>query len=98
VAWGLGSLAAAAVINDAVNDAIAASRTTMLVPQTGYTLYYNSVQPRNDQPLGFVSGHGHTPWPMPADRRHGLLNNQPPATASQAQLLNAACQVGFGTA
>lgn len=97
VAWGLGSLAAAAVINDAVNDAIATSRTTILVPQTGYTLYYKSVQPSSDRQLSFVAGNGQTRWTMQADCRNGLLNNQPPATASQAQLLNAACQVAFGT-
>jgi hypothetical protein len=98
VAWGLGSLAAAAVINGAVNDAITASRTSILVPQTGYTLYYNSVQPSNDQQLSFVAGNGQTRWTMQADCRSGLLNGQQPATASQAQLLNAACQVAFGNA
>jgi hypothetical protein len=51
------------------------------MPETGYTLYYNSVKPSDDQQLSFVAGNG-----------------QPPATASQAQLLNAACQVAFGKA
>jgi hypothetical protein len=97
VAWGLGTLATAAVINDTVNDAIAASRTTIQVPQTGYTLPHNSVQPSSDQQLSFVAGNGQTRWTMQADCRNGLLNGQTPATASQAQLLNAACQVAFGT-
>ena len=97
VAWGLGTLATAAVINDTVNDAIAASRTTIQVPQTGYTLHYNSVQPSSDEQLSFVASNGQTRWTMQADCRNGLLNGQTPATASQAQLLNAACQVAFGT-
>jgi hypothetical protein len=33
-AWGLRSLASAAVINNAVNDAIATSQTTIVVPDT----------------------------------------------------------------
>ncbi|MCT0213609.1 MULTISPECIES: hypothetical protein [Synechococcales] len=98
VAWGLGTLATASVINGAVNDAIAASRTTIMVPETDYTLLYNSVQPSDDQQLSFVVGNGQTRLTMQADCRSGLLNGQQPATAAQAQLLNAACQVAFGSA
>lgn len=97
VAWGLGSLATAAVINNAVNDAIAASRTSILVPQSNYTLYYNSVQPSNDQQVSFVASDGKNSLTMQADCRTGLLNGQTPSTAAQAQLLNAACQVAFGS-
>lgn len=97
LAWGLGSLATAAVINDAVNDAVNASRTTILVPQSDYTLYYNSVQPSNDQQLSFVASDGQNRLTMQADCRNGLLNGQTPSTASEAQLLNAACQVAFGS-
>ncbi len=98
VAWGLGSLATAAVINNAVNDAITASSTTILVPQSDYTLYYNSVQPSNDQQIRFVASNGQNQLTMQADCRNGLLNGQAPSSASEAQLLNAACQVAFGSA
>jgi len=97
VAWGLGSLATAAVINNAVNDAVAASRTTIVVPESDYTLYYNSLQPSNDQQINFVASDGQNRLSMQADCRNGLLNGQTPATASEAQLLNAACQVAFGS-
>jgi hypothetical protein len=42
-AWGLRTLASAAVINNAVNDGIAASQTIIVVPDTTYQLYFNSV-------------------------------------------------------
>ncbi|PZV02813.1 hypothetical protein [Cyanobium sp. ULC084] len=97
-AWGVRSLATAAVINNSVNEAIAASSTTILVPQSDYSLYYNSVQPSTDQQLTFVARNGETPLEMSADCKIGLLNDQEPSTESQAQLLNSACQVAFGEA
>jgi hypothetical protein len=97
VAWGLGSLATAAVINNAVNDSIAASRTTIVVPESDYTLYFNSVQPSDDQLVNFVASEGQNRLTMQADCRNGLLNGQTPSTAGQAQLLNATCQVTFGS-
>jgi hypothetical protein len=97
VAWGLGSLATAAVINNAVNDSIAASRTTIVVPESDYTVYFNSVQPSDDQLVNFVASEGQNRLTMQADCRNGLLDGQIPSTAGQAQLLNATCQVAFGS-
>lgn len=97
VAWGLESLATAAVINNAVNDSIAASRTTIVVPESDYTLYFNSVQPSDDQLVNFVASKGQNRLTMQADCRNGLLNGQTPSSAGQAQLLNATCQVAFGS-
>jgi hypothetical protein len=53
VAWGLGSLATASVINAAVNQALAASRTTIRVPDSGYTLYYNSITSTGTDTISF---------------------------------------------
>ncbi|MFN9870539.1 MAG: hypothetical protein ACK55E_03760 [Cyanobacteriota bacterium] len=53
VAWGLGSLATASVINAAVNQALAASRTTIQVPDSGYTLYYNSITSTGTDTISF---------------------------------------------
>jgi hypothetical protein len=98
VAWGIGTLATASVINAAVNDALAASRTTILVPETGYTLYYNSITPTGADTISFSAGNGQSTWELTADCRQGWLNGGVPASAAQAQLLNAACQVAYGPA
>jgi hypothetical protein len=95
-AWGLRSLATAAVINTAVNNAIAASQTTIVVPDTTYQLFFNSVQPSGDQLVYFVVTDGVESRQISADCRTGSLGGQEPSDASEAQLLNAACQVAFG--
>jgi len=95
-AWGLSTLATAAVINNAVNDAIAASQTTIVVPDTTYQLYFNSVEPSDDQAVSFVVNDGVESRQISADCRSGTLNGQEPSSGTEAQLLNAACQVAFG--
>ena len=95
-AWGLRTLATAAVINNAVNDAIAASQTTIVVPDTTYQLYFNSVQTSGDQVVYFVVTDGVESRQISADCSSGTLAGQEPSDASEAQLLNAACQVAFG--
>ena len=95
-AWGLRTLATAAVINNAVNDAIAASQTTIVVPDTTYQLFFNSVQTSGDQVVYFVVTDGVESRQISADCSSGTLGGQEPADASEAQLLNAACQVAFG--
>jgi hypothetical protein len=97
VAWGVGSLATAAVITSAVNQAIAASQPTIVVQDAGYTLYYNSVEPTGDQSISFTAATGDTPFDATGDCQKGELNGREPALAAQAQLLNAACQVAFGS-
>ena len=95
-AWGLRTLATAAVINNAVNDAIAASQTTIVVPDTSYQLFFNSVQTSGDQVVYFVVSDGVESRQISADCSSGTLGGQEPSDASEAQLLNAACQVALG--
>lgn len=97
VAWGVGSLATAAVITNAVNNAIAASQPTIVVQDAGYSLYYNSIEPTGDQAIRFTAATGNTPFEATGDCGRGELNGREPASAAQAQLLNAACQVAFGS-
>ena len=96
-AWGLRSLATAAVINSAVNEAIAAIQTTIVVPETTFQLEFNSLEISGDQMVSFVVTDGVESLQITADCRSGTLNGQDPSSANEAQLLNAACQVAFGT-
>jgi hypothetical protein len=96
--WGIGSLATAAAINNAVNASIAAQTTYIVVPESDFQLLYGSVQPSGNSTINFaVSANGST-YQLTADCNAGLLNGVDPASAAEAQLLNAACQVAFGNA
>jgi hypothetical protein len=96
--WGIGSLATAAAINNAVNASIAAQTTYIVVPESDFQLLYGSVQPSGSSTIHFaVSANGST-YQLTADCNAGLLNGVDPASAAEAQLLNAACQVAFGNA
>jgi hypothetical protein len=97
-AWGIGTLATAAIINDAVNDAVQANQTLILVPNTGYQLLFGSVQPSGSSGITFVVRVNGSDYQLSADCQQGLLNGREPSSAAEAELLNAACQVAFGTA
>jgi len=97
-AWGVGALATAAIINSAVDAAVASSQTVIVVPNTQYQLLFGTVQPTGTATVAFdVSANGSV-YQLSADCQSGLLNSQPPGSAQEAELLNAACQVAFGTA
>ena len=97
-AWGVGTLATAAIINSAVDAAVASNQTTIVVPNSDYQLLYGTVQPTGTYGVSFdVSADGSV-YQLSADCQAGLLNGQEPQTAQEAELLNAACQVAFGTA
>jgi hypothetical protein len=97
-AWGIGTLATAAIINDAVDNALQANQTYILVPNTGYQLLYGTVQPSGSSGVSFVVSADGTSYQLTADCQAGLINGREPASAQEAELLNAACQVAFGTA
>ncbi|MBW4529244.1 MAG: hypothetical protein KME02_01015 [Aphanothece saxicola GSE-SYN-MK-01-06B] len=97
-AWGVGALATAAIINSAVDAAVASSQTVIVVPNTEYQLLFGTVQPTGTATVAFdVSANGSV-YQLSADCQSGLLNGQVPGNAQEAELLNAACQVAFGTA
>lgn len=95
-AWGITGLATAATINAAVTSAIDAKQTTFVVPESTYRLDYGSIETPNDHVVTFVVDRDGRSFRMDADCADGELNGHSPTNASEAQLLNAACQVAFG--
>ena len=95
--WGVGTLATAAIINNAVDDAISDNNTTIVVPNSDYSLYYGSVQPSGQSAVNFVVQADGNDYQLSADCNAGTINGEEPKTAAQAELLNAACQVAFGS-
>jgi hypothetical protein len=97
-AWGIGTLATAAIINNAVNDAVSNDVTTIVVPNTDYQLQFGTVQPFGEASVSFVVTVNGTSYQLTADCKAGTINARQPNTAQEAELLNAACQVAYGDA
>ena len=95
--WGIGTLATASIINSAVDAAINNQVTYIVVPNPSYQLLYGSVIPSGSSGVSFaVTADGST-YQLTADCQAGTINGQDPASAAEAELLNAACQVAYGS-
>jgi hypothetical protein len=56
------------------------------------------VQPSEGSLITFLVQANGSEYQLSADCQRGLLNGREPNSAAEAELLNAACQVAFGTA
>jgi hypothetical protein len=98
VAWGVTGLATAAAITSAVDAAADQQSTVIVVPQTTVQLDYGSIQALPPNGVQFAYGVAGMPYvTATSDCKQGLLNGQPPSTADQAQVLNASCQIAYGS-
>jgi outer membrane biosynthesis protein TonB len=95
--WGVNALTTALIVNSAINNAIRQQQPTVLVPNTTMQLYYGSVEPIDETGVTFVVNNGGQTYQMQADCADGLLNDEVPTTIAEAELVNAACQVTFGS-
>ncbi|MEB3243667.1 MAG: hypothetical protein VKO44_08525 [Cyanobacteriota bacterium] len=95
--WGLAGLATGLTIADLVNAAANRQQTVIVVPGTTYQLNYGTVESVGLYGVSFSYSLDNGASLMgAANCQAGLLNGQVPATAAQAQLLNAVCQVAYG--
>jgi len=95
--WGLAALATGLTITNLVNEAANRQQTVIVVPGSTYQLNYGSVEAVGLYGVSFAYTLGDGVNLMgAANCQAGLLNGQVPATAPQAQLLNAVCQVAYG--
>ena len=96
--WGLAAgLATGAAITELVNSAANNQQTVIVVPGSAYQLNYGSVEAVGFYGVSFAySLNGGANGMGAANCQAGLLNGQVPASAAQAQLLNAVCQVAYG--
>ena len=97
VGWGISSLAGAAVIAAAIDNAINDDRPTVTVSDSPYDLVYGSVEATGDQTVTFSFTLSGNAYQASADCGSGLLDGQAPDSPEEAQLLNAACEVAFGS-
>jgi hypothetical protein len=96
--WGIASLTTAAIINDAVSNAIDAHNDYIVVANTNYELLYGTVQPTSSDSVSFVIKVNGSEYQLNANCNRGTINGQDPNSAAEAELLNAACQVAYGSA
>ncbi|MEB3255198.1 MAG: hypothetical protein VKJ05_02290 [Synechococcaceae cyanobacterium] len=96
-AWGVAGLATGVAITSLVNEAAENQKTVIVVPGSTYQLDYGSVEAVGSVGASFSYDLGQgVMLNGAANCQAGLLNGQVPATAAQAQLLNAVCQVAYG--
>lgn len=95
LAWGVAGMASAAAITNSVNAAAAQQSTVIVVPQTGFQLNYASVKAIDPDSVSFTWTNGALSQAASGNCRQGSLNGAP-ATAANANLLNAACVVAYG--
>jgi hypothetical protein len=96
-AWGIAGLATGAAIASLVNSAADQQSTVIVVPQTSYELNYGSVEAVGNTGASFSYNVDGSTLMGAVNCQQGLLNGQVPGTADQAQLLNAVCQVAYGS-
>ncbi|MDA0887366.1 MAG: hypothetical protein O2977_06850, partial [Cyanobacteria bacterium] len=87
-----------AIINDAVSNAIDDHNDYIVVANTNYELLYGTVQPTSSDSVSFVIKVGGSEYQLNANCNRGTINGQDPSSAAEAELLNAACQVAYGSA
>lgn len=97
-AWGITTLATAALINAAVDNAVARNTTYIVVPNSSYLLLYGTVRPVGSRSTTFAVVTDGDEIDLTADCDRGTLDGLVPASRAEAELLNAACQVAFGAA
>lgn len=95
VIWGITSLASAAIIGAAINDALRQNQSTIVVKDSPYQLIYGSVNAINSDEVVFNFLFGDTSYEARANCRQGTLNGRQPVNPEEAQLMNATCQVAF---
>ena len=94
--WGTAAVVGTAAVTSAVNAAAAQQTVWIVVPQTGLQLNYASVTAVGNGGVSFTYQSNGLSQAASGDCRGGLLNGVP-AAGDGAQLLNAACQVAYGS-
>ncbi len=97
-AWGITTLATAAIVNAAVDNAVSRNTTYIVVPNTSYLLLHGTIRPVGSKSTTFAVVSNGDEIEMTADCDRGTLDGFNPASRAEAELLNAACQVAFGKA
>ncbi|MBE9153591.1 hypothetical protein [Cyanobium sp. LEGE 06113] len=97
VIWGISQVASAAIIANAVNNAVSTNSDSIPVSNSAYRLRFGSVQPIGSKGVEFLFDYDGRIFSATADCQRGELNGERPYTPAEAELLNAACAVAFAS-
>ena len=97
-AWRTTGLATRVSINNAVDSAINNYIPYIVVPKTNYKLLYGTELPSGGESVSFVVQANSADYQLNANCKQGTLNGQEPSNIEEAELLNAVCQVAYGSA
>lgn len=97
LAWGITSLASAAIIAAAINNALQQDQPTIAVQDSPYQLVFGLVHAVNADEVVFNFLFGEASYEARANCSTGTLNGRKPQNPEEAQLMNAACQVAIST-
>ncbi len=95
--WGVTTLASAAIIASAINNALRDDSSSIAVTNSPYQLVYGSVTPEGDAGVCFSFLFEGSAYAASADCRAGLLDGRAPEHREEAELINAACQVAYAS-
>ena len=96
-AWRTTGLATRVNINNAVDSAINSYIPYIVVPKTNYKLLYGTELPSGGESVSFVVQANSADYQLNANCKQGTLNGQEPSNIEEAELLNAVCQVAYGS-
>ena len=96
-AWRTTGLATRVSINNAVDSAINNYIPYIVVPKTNYKLLYGTELPSGGESVSFVVQANSADYQLNANCKQGTLNGQEPSNIEEAELLNAVCQVAYGS-
>jgi len=95
--WGVNTLALRTSINNAVDNAINDYIPYIVVSEANYKLFYGTEKPYGSDSLSFLVQSNKTDYTLDANCKQGTINGQDPTNLAEAELLNAACQVAYGS-
>jgi hypothetical protein len=93
--WGTASLPPAAEIYSSVDTAVNSNEESILVQNTDFKIFHDSVKPLSDNEIEFYFQHEDSVYLAKADCEQGLLNEEQPSAIDEAELMHAACTIAF---
>ena len=95
--WGVVSLSPTVVIQTSVDEAVSNDEEAMPVANTEFRVYHGSIKPISKNTIEFNFEFENEVFFAKADCKNGLLNDETPAAAEEAELMHNACTIAFNS-
>lgn len=95
--WGVVSLSPTVVIQTSVDEAVSNDEEAIPVANTEFRVYHGSIKPISNNRIEFNFEFENEVFFAKADCRNGLLNDETPAAAEEAELMHSACTIAYNS-